>query len=408
LTTPYFDDCNAQSEWRACSLDTFYEGNHAEAYGNNGTPTAHMFYTQAFRVHQFLNLADGGVNGDQGTMCFSDRGTRSFHMYGRCVPINGNTSASGLSGHSEIQDGYNYAVPDEYWGYQGAANCGTTYVTAPGCSGSYGGQDWFAAMMEEHNNTDFVIGNFMYSYAGAAKYLSVSTTHNTTGIDNSAQGFYAYNTFLLDSSVAGSGGALWEGTRPGTQGSWQVMPISAVQPRAFFVNNILPSKDNTTCAYNCYTFSMFGNSSMTFQSNVVAPGQVTVASNIQPTGWAAGGIFTNGLNTSYSYYDPGNIAPINQFLGGFTAPNFIAYNVFPVNTTTGVPVGGSNAIGAATTLTGQLAYYPPRFNPVTANMDPFTLRVDATTLGSTDPTGAAPPALKFSGSVKLSGTLKLQ
>lgn len=128
-----------------------------------------------------------------------------------------------------------------------------------------------------------------------------------------------------------------------------------------------------------------GHSQMSFQTNLIAPGQVTVAPDIQPTGWLAGGIFHNGLNTSWSYYDPGNIASVNQFLGGFTSGNFIPYNVFPVNTTTGVTLPSSNAVGAASSLTGQLAYYPPRFNPVTANMDPFTLRVDLSSIGGYRP-----------------------
>jgi hypothetical protein len=49
-----------------------------------------------------------------------------------------------------------------------------------------------------------------------------------------------------------------------------------------------------------------------------------------------------------------------------------------------VPYANSNAKGAATPLTGQLAYYPPRFNAVDAAMSPFKPRVDLTTVGAYD------------------------
>jgi len=412
VATPYFDDCNPQtSGWSACTLDTFYEGNHGEGYGTNGTSTEHMFYLQAFRDTSVLNLQDGGVAGDQGTMCFSDRGTRSFHMYNRCVSTGSYSSASGLSGHSEIQDAYNYVLPDEFWGYQGSSSCGTTYSTAPGCQGAFGGEDWFAALTEEHNNSDFVIGNYYYNTSGGSRYLGIPTTHNTTGIDNSSQGFYAFNTLLYSPNALPNGGSLWEDIRLGTQGSFSDTYIPVTWPRAQVQDNIIPWKDNTNCAYTCSTMTISGHSQMSFQTNLIAPGQVTVAPDIQPTGWLAGGIFHNGLNTSWSYYDPGGIAPINQFLGGFTSGNFIPYNVFPVNTTTGVTLPGSNAVGAASSLTGQLAYYPPRFNPVTANMDPFTLRVDLSTIGATDPGNSAtlssialtpnPASVGVSGTVQL-------
>lgn len=389
VATPYFDDCNTQvTGWSACTLDTFYEGNHGEGYGTNGTYTEHMFYLQAFRDTSMLNLQDGGVPGDLGTTCFSDRGTRSFHMYSRCVPTANYNSGSVMGGHSEIQDAYNYVLPDEFWGYQGASSCATAYSIAPGCSGAFGGEDWFAALTEEHNNSDFVIGNYYYNASGGTKYLGLSTTHNTTGIDNSSQAFYAYNTLLYSPSALPNGGLLWEDTRLGPTDRSTDAYLPVTWPRGQFQNNIIPWKDNTGCAYRCSVLSTAGHAQLTFRTNLIAPGQVTVAPNIQPTGWLAGGIFRNGVNTSWSYYDPGNIAPINQFLGGFTASNFIPYNLFPVDSNTGVAVSGSNAIGAASLLVGQLSYYPPRFSPVTANLDPFALRTDLTTVGATDPGNA--------------------
>lgn len=385
VATPYFDDCNTQvTGWSACTLDTFYEGNHGEGYGTNGTYTEHMFYLQAFRDTSMLNLQDGGVPGDLGTTCFSDRGTRSFHMYSRCVPTANYNTGSVMGGHSEIQDAYNYVLPDEFWGYQGSSSCATAYSTAPGCAGAFGGEDWFAALTEEHNNSDFVIGNYYTNASGGTKYLGIATTHNTTGIDNSSQGFYAYNTLLYSPSSLPNGGLLWEDVRLGPTDRATDAYIPVTWPRGQFQNNIIPWKDNTSCAYRCSVLSTTGHAQLTFRTNLIAPGQVTVAPNIQPTGWLAGGIFRNGVNTSWSYYDPSNIAPVNQFLGGFTASNFIPYNLFPIDANTGTTVSGSNAIGAASPLVGQLSYYPPRFNPVTASLDPFVLRTDLTTVGATD------------------------
>ena len=45
-----------------------------------------MFYLQAFRDTVLLNLQDGVVPNGEGTSAYSDRGTRSFHMYNRLVP----------------------------------------------------------------------------------------------------------------------------------------------------------------------------------------------------------------------------------------------------------------------------------------------------------------------------------
>jgi hypothetical protein len=319
--------------------------------------------------------------------------------------VAGTGTASGLSGHSEIQDGYNYIVPDEYFGYQGAASCGTAYSTAPGCSGAYGGAAWFAANVEEHSLSDVTVGNLYYNGStGGTKYMGLATTHNTTGMDNSVKGIYAYNTFLLSSAAATDGGAYFEDTRPQAYGTYDVLYTPVVYARAFFTNNIMPAKDNTTCAYSCFVTSVAGHSQMTFQTNMTAPGQVTPAANIQPTGWSSGGVYQNGVNQAYQFFDPGSVTYINKFLGGFSAPNFLTYSTFPVNTTTGVPVGGSAAIGQATALTGEQALYPPRFNPVTANMDAFTLRADLTTLGANDPTGPGAPTVTTTAASSITTT----
>lgn len=381
---PFFDDCNTQqSGWIACSLDTFYEGNHSEGYGIAHQPTEHMFYTQAFRDTVLLNLQDGVVQNGDGTAAYSDRGTRSFHMYNRMVPQPGYTTASGPGGHSEIQDAYNYILPDEFVGYQGAGDCRTTYATAPDCAGAFGGWDWFAALTEEHANSEFTIGNAYQSTSPGAKFLGIATTHNTTGIDNASQAFYAYNTFTVEATALERGQYFFEDTRLGARDNLNEQITPSVWPRAFLQNNIIPWKNNTTCSYTCSPFGLYGHALMSFKTNVVAPGQVTVAPNIQPSGWSAGGLFRNGVNTSYQI-DGWNLRPINQNLGGFVQENFIAYNVYPVDSSM-VPYANSNAKGAATALTGQLAYYPPRFNAVDAAMSPFTLRQDLTTAGAYDP-----------------------
>jgi len=385
VATPYFDDCNSQQGWDACSLDTFYEGNRAVDYGIPNQPTEHMFYTQAIRDTIILNRHEGVKPGGQGTAAYSDRGTRSFHMYNTLMPQPGRESGAVPAGHSEIQDAYNYILPDEYWGYLDWKICDTMYSHAPGCLGAFGGMDWYAAMVEEHNNAEFSIGNAYYYTTGWSKYMSVSTTHGTLNIDNTVQGFYSFNTFLASPSALDSGEFLFEDLRlsPQPDDSWY---LPAVWPRGFFQNNIIPWKDNRNCAYSCAVFGLYGHTLMSFQTNLVAPGQVTVQPNIHPTGWKDGGLFRNGVNTSYQFFDGWNIDPINQNLGGFTTQNFIPYTIYPVDSKM-VPYANSNAIGAATPLTGQLAYYPPRFNAVDENMN-ITLRADLTTVGAYDPGNA--------------------
>jgi len=393
VATPFFDDCNPQqSGWSACTLDSFYEGNHAIGYGIAHQSTEHMFYLQAFRDTVLLNLQDGVVPGGEGTSAYSDRGTRSFHMYNRLAPQAGMNSASGPGGHSEIQDAYNYILPDEYWGYQGAKDCGTAYTTAPGCSGAFGGADWFAAVTEEHSNSEFTIGNAYESDSPGAKFLSIATTHNTTGIDNSAQGFYAFNTFYVTPRALAGGQSFFEDTRLGARDNSDEQYLPSAWPRAFVQNNIMAWKSSTNCAYTCTTFGLYGHTLFDFGANLVAPGQVTVAAGIQPTGWSSGGVFHNGLNTSYSYIDGWNLNPINRNLRGFIPANFVKYNVFPVGPNMSL-AANSNAKGAAKPLTGELIYYPPRFNAVDATMSPFKPRADLTTMGAYDPGIIAAPPL---------------
>jgi hypothetical protein len=390
VATPYFDDCNSQqSGWTACTLDTFYEGNHAIGYGVAHQSTEHMFYLQAFRDTVLLNLQDGVVPNGEGTSAYSDRGTRSFHMYNRLVPQPGMTTASGPGGHSEIQDAYNYILPDEYWGYQGAANCNTAYATAPGCAGAYGGEDWFAAVTEEHSNSEFTIGNAYVSDSAGSKFLGIATTHNTTGLDNSSQGFYSFNTFYVTPTALQAGQFFFEDTRLGSRGDPDEQYLPSVWPRGFVQNNIIPWKNNTNCAYTCTPFGLYGHVLLSFQTNLVTPGQVTASQNVVPMGWASGGVFQNGVNTGYNYIDGWSLNPINRNLGGFTPTNFIPYSGFPIDTASLAPTPNSSAVGVASAPTGQLAYYPPRFNAVDAAMSPFKPRTDLTTVGAYDPANAA-------------------
>jgi hypothetical protein len=128
---------------------------------------------------------------------------------------------------------------------------------------------------------------------------------------------------------------------------------------------------------------LFGHTLFSFGANLVSPGQVTVTPNIPAIGWMEGGVFRNGVNTSYSFFDGWSLAPINRNLGGFVQGNFVSYNVFPVDVDM-VPYADSNAKGTAKPLTGQLAYYPPRFNAVDPVMSPFKLRTELTTMGAYD------------------------
>jgi hypothetical protein len=403
-----FDDCNPQqSGWQACSIDTFYEGNHMEAYGSNGSFLDHPFYLQADRAAAFLNLEDGAVAGSQGTSFFSDRGSRSFHMYNRLQPTGSNTSASYGGGHSERQDSYNYDNEDEFYGYQGAPNCNTLYASAPFCLGVTGVNpvDWFAARLEEHAQTDFVIGNALYYQYGVAA-IGSAMTHNFESFQTyayPAAAYYpgnltqkqwvSYNTIIYNPTAMAAGGIrTWENIRVGFAGleppdRW-FWPF--YYPQDFWANNIMPSYDNTNCQAGgigtCNAFTYLETAFVSFQSNMTTAGGYTPGSTVNVT-------YSNappqaGLYIEPSFFDVwGNPDPINKRLNGWTAPNFINYSVYPVDLSSLKLVSGSQAIGQATPLTGVAAMYPPRFNAVDANMSPFTLRTDLTTLGAYDPSG---------------------
>lgn len=338
-----------------------------------------------------LNLQEGTDIGSGGTGCYSDRGTRSFHMYNRCVPKTGYSPGSGPGGHSEIQDGYNYVLPDEYFGYQGSRNCATRYSAAPDCQGTFGGANWFAATMEEHNNSDFVIGNlYYYDSPGWSKYFGIETTHNTTGVDNAMKGFIAYNNVAVD-HINSFGGAFVEDTRLGARGDLTDLYSPVIWPRSWVQNNIVAWKSNIGCAYSCVTFGTKAHLMMTFGANLVAPGQVSVATNINPQFGVAAGLYRSGISQLPEFFGFANVAPIEKHLGGWQQSNFPTYSALPYDTRTFVPQAGSDAVGKAKGLTGELAYYPPRFNAVDANMSPFTLRKDLTTMGPYDPAGAKTP-----------------
>lgn len=216
----------------------------------------------------------------------------------------------------------------------------------------------------------------------------LSTTHTTIDTANSVRGFYGYNTFLIKGSELSKGAQFGEILRQNTDidpTNLALYDVPVNWMRMYLQNNIIPWKDNTTGGAS----AQFGLSLATmfdFRSNLVAPGQVTITSNMhpQPDWISPRGVYENWLGT-----DPWNADPMNQqWAHGLTQSDFIAYNKYPVDLPSLRPLTGSNAIGTATSLQGVLANYPPLFNPPDDNMSPFARRTDLTVMGAYDnPTG---------------------
>lgn len=383
-SNPFFDQCQSDVHgWAACTQDTFYEGNVAEGYGIAGRYTEHPFYLQGLRVTTVLNNMRGRTAGAFGTTCYSSRASADIRMYNRCsvqAPYDGDYPG----GHSEMQDDSGLVNPDEYWGYQGASSCAVASGTAIGCAGQLGGEDWFAAMAEEHNNTDINVGNADYMSLGGAKYIGLSTTHTTIDTANSVRGFYAYNTFLIKRAELTKGAQFGEILRQNTDidsASLALYDVPVNWMRMYLQNNIIPWKNNNDPGASTQ-FGLTMPTLFDFRSNLVAPGQVTITANMHPVfDWR----FPTGFYSNWNGTDPWNPDPLNQqWAHGMTQRDFISYNKYPVDLPSMRPLVGSNAIGTATPLRGVLAGYPPLFNAVDDDMSPFTLRSDLTVMGAYD------------------------
>jgi hypothetical protein len=405
-----FDDCNAQNQGMGhCTLDTFDEGNHLSNYGYPGDYLAHPQYRQAFRVTSLFDLYDGAISGSQGTLWFSDRGTRSFHQYNRVVVTDSTKQASVIGGHSENQDAYNILNEDEFYGYQGSASCTTANSTSLNCLSGWtlDPTAWQAAVVEEHNRTDYQIGNAI-SQPNVNKSIGVEMTHSWFSYqpygggysghewfpENLSQNlFFAYNTIDFGSASVNAGAEqLIEDTRlnfsdAGESLAYLLQPQH--YPEIWMTNNLIPlPQQSPACDYACNTLNVNAHQLTHFQTNMF--GTITTPAGAFNSSTSA--FNTNGWTLAPSVSDWGPIDPITDHLSGWTTPNFLTYSTFPVDTTTLVPSVSSDAVGAATTLTGDIAAYPPRYNAVDANMGPFTLRTSATTLGAYDPSGGSPVA----------------
>ena len=135
------------------------------------------------------------------------------------------------------------------------------------------------SIAETSPNSEFTIGNAYVSDSTGSKFLGIATTHNTTGIDNSSQGFYSFNTFYVTPTALQGGQFFFEDTRLGGRDNPDEQYLPSVWPRGFLQNNIIPWKNNTNCAYTCAPFGLYGHVLLNFQTNLVAPGQVTVESH---------------------------------------------------------------------------------------------------------------------------------
>lgn len=407
-----FDDCNSQNNgWSHCVINSYDEGNHFVDYGYPGTSTAHPLYKQALGNWSMLDLMDGATNNSEGTAFYSDRGSRSWHMYSRMYTTSPIKQGSVIGAHSEGQDDYNIFNADEWWGLQGNTNCGTYFSIGPGCQALADGStalNWFnlyAAFVEEHNRTDYFIGN-AFSVPNVYKSLGCEMTHSFYSYQPYSVGgwnrewfpenltqncTYSYNTIQFSSATSVQSGQelLMEDTRlriqdVGETVSYLMQP--QYYPETWWANNLIPLAKQTFCDYACNVLNVNAHQISHYQTNMFG-GIVTPAGsfNSHPTAFS-----TNGWWLTPNFSDWGNIDPIvgsGGHVSGWDLFNFLTYSTYPIQSPSLVPLNTSPAVGAATALQGDAAYYPPRFNAVDPLMLPFTLRTDLTTVGAYDPNG---------------------
>jgi hypothetical protein len=163
-------------------------------------------------------------------------------------------------------------------------------------------------------------------------------------------------------------------------------------------NNLIPMAKQVGCDYACNQLSINSHQLTHFQTNMF--GGITTPAG--PFNTNPGAFATNGWTLNPAVSDWGSIDPITDHLSGWTNGNFLNYSTFPIDQTTLIPVAGGDATGKATTLTGDVSAYPPRFNAVDANMSPFTLRQEPTTLGAYD-SGQQPRMGRWYGAGRFRG-----
>jgi hypothetical protein len=391
VANPYFSDCTSKGGYlRNCSLDGYYEGNHAEGYGIAPDFTEHPMYLQDIRDYWVLGLLDGAVIGSNGTNCFSFRGSRSFYISSLCRSVSPYGAASILGGDAEVQDNAYYEDPNRAFGPTGAwdhSTCSDGSSNYPFCSfvgmdnaPAFGGLGTFAAYQQEHEYSFFLIGN-NFNTSGGNCGTGMAMTNSDNSLAGQHNGYYTYNNFICPYT----GPALFEDVRNGSIGgnSNGAQPLD--WPKGWFANNIIWWNNNSGCSYGgCTVHDAQPTGMVTFQTNVVHTGQFSLATGVQQQIGVRTGNNWSGLNEATRYFDMGGSHFAEEKIGGWSNPgNFIFTSTQPYDSTTLRPITGSAAVGVATPLHYPASLYPPMFNAVDENMN-ITRRVELTTAGPLD------------------------
>jgi hypothetical protein len=355
--------------WGAVTQMLDVEGNRIQQYGNNGSVTEHGVYLQSngevVGSNNFFNpfTGMGGVSIK----------TRSYNWAVKYNFMGVGTSR--YTDHVEVEDAGTFFGTDFYFCEDG--NCAATLPVAVNTVVAYSNQynnvttpepiQYLAGYIETSRNT-WEVGNIyqgqtgqpiaMVHYAGDTP-AGASPSTTMRGTIHFINNTIINNGWAFDTNAAGLGGNelyLWE---------W---------PRFDVQNNIIDSPNPQAVSAAQSFIGAFGNNLFRTGSVTVSP---TPISFCHLTSGATCG-WNDALFVSSIW---NNVVPIDKHVTGLG--NFLFTSTAPVNSTSFIPVSGSAAIGAGTTVTGLAQYFPARlqFNPV---LGYTTLRAHMNTLGALD------------------------
>jgi hypothetical protein len=319
------------------------DGNYINRSGVTGDSAGllHAMYIQNFNgVAITRNVIDPQIGAGS---CMKFRGPGVIAAFNRC--------AGGFAYTFDVienQDASAFVDFNQYLGPPGDASCGFAY-----CGGDLAGMDRIAAYQEMNFWGSFFFGNVSaggHSHCNDDHYAAAGGNIDITARYGGCFDFY--NTFA---DVADS--ARWKIGTDVTGGGdkWYM------NPNFYIANTITWSVVDTNVVITDNANS-FGK----LQTNLFRTGILDLSLPIYGS-LLNTGEFNTGFGNRAETYDMPYTAAVSPHFAMNTASDFIQTSTLPFNTSTYVPPGGSAAIGAASSLTGEAANFNILYNAVNAN-----------------------------------------
>jgi hypothetical protein len=363
-TNGIFTAENTNSAWAPVTQLVTIMGNHIHGSGWSTDYTEHQLYFQSFYGLAQGNLLDGYLSTAAGSNV-KWRGVEGIFRY--------NFLSSGPARDFDLvenQDATPYVSFEGYLSNPGQSNCNASLY----CQGDTAGPNVIAGYQESAQK-DFVYGNIIQG-ASSQYQIHYAEDHDGGMADRNGTLYFFSNTLDAAQVIFDTGSA--NGYNP-----YFTQRIDAR-------NNLFWNTTTTGSAANQTEFGRYASIIGIWATNLIRSATFSIAAPI------SGGNYNGGTSNGWeATCDNGTCpwvltAPINAHQYGLSAANFLTTATFPYSVSTYVPVAGSAAINAGSTMTGLSAQMPVRYQ-FSPSVNALTARQNALTIGAAD--SGPPPSV---------------